>query len=369
MIASRRAGEITFYEELGVVPAASPDELREAFRTLVRLLHPDQQTDPHLKDAAEKQMRKLNRIYAVLSDPDRRRRYDQSLDGGYRPPVIIAGPVPPHPHPWGTGRIAWAAFLFFVAGLLIWFTKDNMAGSLRSFDQSSLDQSSDTAWNSASAPGATDLTVDQVSRIAQLQGDLRTVTLERDQALSELNRLRGNNPAGATSGSEPLPPPADRLAPEAIADLPLTTRATVLVSSAPVRVDHPAPRPISGFWYYARPSQGQHNTNRSLYLPEFIEAIISDENGVIHGKYRARFQTADRAISPEVDFSFSGPSGTTTSSVAPATYSWTGAAGAKGELTLKLVSENSLRVDWTATDLGTQQGLASGTAVLTRRLQ
>ncbi len=357
MIASPRAGEITFYEELGVAPAASPDELREAFRTLVRLLHPDQQTDPHLKDAAEKQMRKLNRIYAVLSDPDRRRRYDQILDRGYRPRVIIAGPVPRPPYRWGVGRIAWVAVLCFAAGLLIWLARDTIAGSLRSFDQSD-----DTAWSSASAPGAADLTVDQVSRIAQLQGDLRTVTLERDEALSELKRLRGNNPAGATASSEPLPAAADQSVSVAMADLPLATPMPVLVSAAPVRVDRPAPRPISGFWYYSRPAQGQHNTNRSLYLPEFIEATISDDNGVIHGKYRARFQIADRKMSPDVDFSFSGPSGI-------ASYLWTGTAGAKGELTLKLVSENSLRFDWTATDLGTQQGLSSGTAVLTRRVQ
>jgi hypothetical protein len=355
MIASHRAGEITFYEELGVAPAASPDELREAFRTLVRLLHPDQQTEPHLKDAAEKQMRKLNRIYAVLSDPEQRRRYDRSLDGGYRPPVIIAGPVAPPRRPWGVGRIVWVAFLFFVAGSLIWLTTDTTAGSLRS-----LDQSDDSAWNSVSAPGASDLTVDQVSRIAQLQGDLRTATLERDAALIELKRLRGDESAGATAGPDSLPAPADRSAPAGLAELPLpnqalTTRATVLISGAPIR-------PISGFWYYSRPPQGQHNTNRSLYLPEYIEATISDENGAIHGKYRARFQTADRAISPDVDFSFSGPSGT-------GSYPWTGPAGAKGELTLKPISENSLRVDWTATDLGTQQGLASGTAVLTRRIQ
>ena len=48
---------------------------------------------------------------------------------------------------------------------------------------------------------------------------------------------------------------------------------------------------------------------------------------------------------------------------------WTGAAGAKGELTLKLTSENSMRIDWTASELGTQQGLHSGTAVLTRRIE
>jgi DnaJ domain len=349
MIASHRAGEITFYEELGVTPGASPDEIREAFRTLVRLLHPDQQTDAHLKDAAEKQMRKLNRIYDVLSDSDRRRRYDQILDGGYRPPVIIAGPARTPLRLWGVRRIAWAACLFLAAGLLIWLTKDTIAGSLRLFDQSE-----DTVWNSASSPRASDPTVDQVSRIAQLQGDLRTATLERDAALGELKHLRGNDPAGATAVPDRLP--------ATMAELPLNIHTPVPVSAVPIRVDRPAPRPISGFWYYSRPPQGQHNTNRSLYLPEYIEATISDENGVIHGKYHARFQIADRAISPDVDFSFSGPSGA-------ASYPWTGAAGAKGELTLKLVSDNSLQVDWTATDPGTQQGLASGTAVLTRRVQ
>jgi hypothetical protein len=347
MIPSHRAGEITFYEELGVSPRASADELREAFRTLVRLLHPDHQTDEHLKGAAEMQMRKLNRIYAVLSDPDRRRRYDRSLDGGSRPTVIIAGPLPKPRRPWGAGRISWAAFLFIVAGLVIWvITKDTMAGFPRTSDPSD-----DIAWSSASAPGASELTVDQVARMAQLQGDLRTVTMERDAALSELKRLRGTDPLAALP--EPL---AD------LPDLPLTTRATVLISVAPVRADHSASRPIVGVWYYSKPRQGQHNTNRSLYLPEYIEATISDENGVIHGKYRARFQIAGRAISPDVDFSFSGPSGT-------ATYPWTGAAGAKGELTLKLLSENSLRVDWNATDLGAGQGLASGTATLTRRVR
>ena len=69
MIAARADGEITFYDELGVAPGASPEEIRDAFRLFVRLLHPDQQTDPQLREIAEQQMRKLNRIYTVLSDP------------------------------------------------------------------------------------------------------------------------------------------------------------------------------------------------------------------------------------------------------------------------------------------------------------
>ena len=55
-------------EELGVAQNAPPEEIKDSFRALVRILHPDHQTDPQLKEIAERQMRKLNGIYAVLSE-------------------------------------------------------------------------------------------------------------------------------------------------------------------------------------------------------------------------------------------------------------------------------------------------------------
>jgi hypothetical protein len=50
------------------------------------------------------------------------------------------------------------------------------------------------------------------------------------------------------------------------------------------------------------------------------------------------------------------------------TTPWTGLGGARGQLTLSLTGENSLKFDWTTSELGSTQGLVSGTATLTRRI-
>jgi hypothetical protein len=50
------------------------------------------------------------------------------------------------------------------------------------------------------------------------------------------------------------------------------------------------------------------------------------------------------------------------------TAAWTGPGGARGEITMKMLTDNSMKIDWTADQLGSIQGLTSGTAALTRRL-
>src|SRR5580658_3078720 len=76
----QRGAATSYYDELGVEPDASPAQIRECFRALVRLLHPDQHVDPEVKSIAERQLRRMNGIYAVLSDPEKRRRYDAEFD-------------------------------------------------------------------------------------------------------------------------------------------------------------------------------------------------------------------------------------------------------------------------------------------------
>jgi hypothetical protein len=61
-----------YYKVLDVSTDASRDEIKKAYRRLSMLYHPDASTDPD----AEKKMKEINKAHDVLSDPDKRARYD-----------------------------------------------------------------------------------------------------------------------------------------------------------------------------------------------------------------------------------------------------------------------------------------------------
>lgn len=62
-----------YYAILGVPRDASEEEIKKAFRKLARQYHPDVAKD---KKAAEEKFKEINEAYEVLSDPEKRRRYD-----------------------------------------------------------------------------------------------------------------------------------------------------------------------------------------------------------------------------------------------------------------------------------------------------
>ena len=77
-----------YYEVLGLSKGASDDDIKKAYRTLAKKYHPD--VNPDDKNAEEK-FKEINEAYSVLSDPEKKSRYDQfghegvdpSMGGGY----------------------------------------------------------------------------------------------------------------------------------------------------------------------------------------------------------------------------------------------------------------------------------------------
>ncbi|MBA3037485.1 MAG: J domain-containing protein [Desulfobacterium sp.] len=66
--------ETSYYKELGVNKDATDDEIKKAYRKLAMKYHPD-----HAKDdkSAEEKFKKISEAYAVLSDKEKRKQYDE----------------------------------------------------------------------------------------------------------------------------------------------------------------------------------------------------------------------------------------------------------------------------------------------------
>ncbi len=73
-----------YYEVLGIQKGASEDDIKKAYKTMARKYHPD--LNPDNVEECEEKMKEINEAYGVLSDAEKRQRYDQfghaGMEGG-----------------------------------------------------------------------------------------------------------------------------------------------------------------------------------------------------------------------------------------------------------------------------------------------
>lgn len=327
---------MTYYEELGISADASAEEIRQAHRRLVKLLHPDQhQDDDGLRRLAEIQLTRVNAIVAELLDPAARQAYDARPSHSTTPVPVAAA---------RSSVYRWAACVISGLALVALLGVRSPTDVVRT-----------AAGGSHAAPAETP---NGNAAAAKVQ----TVTPTR-------TRVRGSSSYSVTErvGQESAPGSEAPPLPSVTNETVVTNAANAAPAAAPAVQAKRDPEParpgagesLTGTWLYAggKPTE----RDKDLYRPEYIELRIRENRGVLRGEYRSRYAVTDLAISPSVEFTFEGKAGAES-------LRWLGPGGAAGTLTIRQLQRDAIEVDWKVTDFGSRgAGLEFGTATLIRR--
>ncbi|KAG0266192.1 hypothetical protein DFQ27_009959 [Actinomortierella ambigua] len=73
-----------YYAVLNIPKTASDESIRDSYKRLSRIFHPDKHSDPALKEAAETKFHIINKAFEVLSDPQTRAIYDTFGEEGLK---------------------------------------------------------------------------------------------------------------------------------------------------------------------------------------------------------------------------------------------------------------------------------------------
>lgn len=367
---------MNYYAELGVRHDASEREIRQAYRVLVRLLHPDTQTGEDLRRAAERQLSRLNEMLEVLTNADKRRAYDHNLELGWpqADPIILPISMPRYRKPPESvsamaGKASWVARLALkywaivligvvIVGAVALSTLMQGNGEAPASRTEAVPQQSHPAAApkkvaSESVPPSLlpNQVIEQQAEAVlppaapRWKGSGRAViplkaappSSSAPSALSE-PQASGSNPEPATNESE------------AAAQEPARTH----VSLAPATS-------FSGNWFYTTDLAAPAAVDG--YRAVYVELLLTENDGMLSGNYRARYLVPDKAISPQVTFHLQGRS----DSERKAHAEWSSASGARGEAELNVSTPGVMEFRWWSTALGSQIGLSSGTAKLIRQ--
>jgi curved DNA-binding protein CbpA len=360
--------DVTYYEELGVESTASAEEIRRAYRKLAQLLHPDQHQDEVLRRICERQLARLNGIAEILDDPKQRREYDLGLQGGrvnaargrsrmgeYLSSVSLAIWV------WVAAGVAGMALM---ALLFLWNAASAGGTLYRAAGHG--EEGKAKAQSAAASVAVPNVTVPKreeagdAAAVRRKAKESPVAGQEDPRTIPAAAQAKGSD-SGESVTTAPVPDvPAGE--PQRLSEVVPEARRSAPGTAAPgAEEGAKAPQEhayFAGDWFFSRDVSRR---DAALYPPEMIEVAITEENGVLRGKYRGRYRVTDRPISPNVNFEFTGPAGKGET----VELGWSGAEGAEGRVRLKAITPVSMEVSWWATRMGALD-LTSGTAVLIR---
>ena len=357
------------YEELGIRQDAALEEIRQAYKVLARLLHPDGQPDARLKAMAECQMKRLNEILAILTDSQKRRLYDESLRESPKAAMEWAPPPPVPQAYWyyqvlhfGLRHWFWILIGLAVAGVGLWCIQQGAPEAAQvapKHNEAVPDAPGASGPSTAAPPPQSSGNAIKPAPPPPVSTAPREAPrpIVRQSAVGDAAAAEAN-PAEPVRSSPAKEPPAPN--PIAIAEPP-----RVAVEAPKVEPPRAAFRAseasFAGNWFYAPETGSKPDPN--LYPATYVEFILADENGSLVGNYRAKYRIPDQAISPEVQFRVQGKSANAKS----CKLAWTSDDGAQGEAELTLRSSNQMNVTWWTTVFGRRAALSSGMAVLIRQ--
>ena len=326
---------MNYYEELGIPKTAPAEEVRLAYRSLARLLHPDQQPDETLRRLAGLQMTRLNEILQTLTNSALRREYNQGLrrqagGGGIWTHGFSSGP----PAPLARPTVRWSSLTWLCATLVAF-------GVFVVF-----------------------LAHDTGTQQLASEGNILRGAAQDDVAGARSNWASGHTAPGKRrpSGEGGLQAEGELAANDSAGpNSPLWSAKSRFMAFGLDTIDSRLfEAGFGGEWFYAKPAKRAES--QDFYPPEYIDVEISAPPESVKGRYSAKYSVGGRQLWPFVFFEFGGGARPPS-----AELKWSGSGGAAGHVRLTLLSARSLRVDWSTDQPNEEQSLISGTATLLRR--
>lgn len=188
-----------YYTTLGVSRDATPEDIKKAFRKLARQYHPDTAQD---KKAAEEKFKEINEANEVLSDPEKRKKYD--LLGARWNEAGDHAPPPGWQHAGGSDDGHAQEFHFGGTGFSDFFEQYFSGGTRYGFPQDFEEEHAPKSAAKTRPRRGHDIEGDiLVSLEEAMHGTLRPISLQtmnRQTGAVETHEFQVRIPPGATDG-------------------------------------------------------------------------------------------------------------------------------------------------------------------------